>query len=55
MLAAYLIWKLLKKTKIVSLSDIPLEEAFAQAEEIPDDEPPVKKRGRAHWVSWIWD
>ncbi|KAJ3578101.1 hypothetical protein NPX13_g2463 [Xylaria arbuscula] len=54
-LAAYLIWKLLKKTKIVSLSDIPLEEAFAQAAEVPDDEPPFKKSSKAHWISWIWD
>ncbi|KAI1362086.1 amino acid permease/ SLC12A domain-containing protein [Xylaria arbuscula] len=54
-LAAYLIWKLLKKTKIVSLSDIPLEEAFAQAAEVPDDEPPFKKSSKAHWIGWIWD
>ncbi|KAL7930116.1 amino acid permease domain-containing protein [Trichoderma chlorosporum] len=31
-LAAYLIWKYLKKTKIVALKEIPLEEALMQAE-----------------------
>lgn len=32
MLTAYLIWKFYKKTKIVSLKEIPLEEALMQAE-----------------------
>ncbi|KAJ8123956.1 hypothetical protein O1611_g9474 [Lasiodiplodia mahajangana] len=54
-LAAYLIWKLWKKTKIVSLSEIPLEEAFRQAEQVPDDEPPMKKNSMLRFVSWIWD
>lgn len=31
MLAAYLIWKVCKKTRIVSLKEIPLEEALRQA------------------------
>ena len=31
-LAAYLIWKYVKKTKIVALKEIPLEEALLQAE-----------------------
>ncbi|KAF4435727.1 hypothetical protein F53441_13431 [Fusarium austroafricanum] len=31
--AAYLIWKFVKKTKIVSLSEIPLQEAFKKSEE----------------------
>ncbi|KAI1151250.1 amino acid permease/ SLC12A domain-containing protein [Nemania diffusa] len=54
-LAAYLIWKFWKKTKIVSLSKIPLEEAFRQAEQVPDDEPPVKKNNKLRFVTWIWD
>ncbi|KAI3325142.1 amino acid permease/ SLC12A domain-containing protein [Xylariaceae sp. AK1471] len=55
-LTAYLIWKLWKKTKLISLSDIPLEEAFKQAEQVPDDEPPVKqKSGWVRLISWIWD
>lgn len=32
-IAAYLIWKFVKKTKIVSLSDIPLHDAFKKSEE----------------------
>ena len=31
--AAYLIWKFVKKTKIVSLAEIPLHEAFKKSEE----------------------
>jgi amino acid transporter len=57
-LSAYLIWKIWKKTKIVSLSDIPLKDAFKQAEEaeqVSDDEFPVKKRSIVRLVSWIWD
>ncbi|KAI8945908.1 amino acid permease/ SLC12A domain-containing protein [Xylaria longipes] len=54
-LSAYLIWKLWKKTKIVSLSEISLDEAFKQAEQAPDDEPPVKKGTWIRLVSWIWD
>ncbi|KAI8626305.1 amino acid permease/ SLC12A domain-containing protein [Xylariaceae sp. FL1651] len=54
-LSAYLIWKLVKKTKIVSLSTIPLREAFKQAEQVLDDEPLVKKRGWIRLISWIWD
>ncbi|TRX93258.1 hypothetical protein FHL15_005837 [Xylaria flabelliformis] len=54
-LSAYLIWKLWKKTKIVSLSDIPLKEAFKQAEQVSDDEPPVKSGTWLRLVSWIWD
>ncbi|KAI0443517.1 amino acid permease/ SLC12A domain-containing protein [Xylaria telfairii] len=54
-LSAYLIWKFWKKTKIVSLSNIPLDEAFKQAEQVVDDEPPTKKRTWVRLVSWIWD
>jgi amino acid transporter len=55
-LTAYLIWKLWKKTEVVPLSAIPLEEAFRQAGQVPDDEPPVKpKRGWVRLISWIWD
>ncbi len=32
---AYLAWKLYKKTNVVSLESIPLEQAFRQAEENP--------------------
>ncbi|KAI0205279.1 amino acid permease/ SLC12A domain-containing protein [Astrocystis sublimbata] len=54
-LLAYFIWKYWKKTKIVSLADIPLDDAFKQAGQIEDDEPPVKKGTWVRLVSWIWD
>jgi amino acid permease len=54
-LAAYLIWRYWKGTKIVSLSEIPLEEAFRQAEQAQDDEYPVKSRRGLRFISWIWD
>ncbi|KAI1736602.1 amino acid permease/ SLC12A domain-containing protein [Xylaria scruposa] len=54
-LSAYLIWKLWKKTKIISLSDIPLSEAFKQAGQVSDDEPPAKRGTWIRLVSWIWD
>ncbi|KAI0010469.1 proline-specific permease [Xylariaceae sp. FL0662B] len=53
-LSAYLIWKFIKKTKVVSLHSIPLDEAFGQADEILG-EPPAKKKGWVRLVSWIWD
>ena len=54
MLFAYLIWKFVKKTKIVPLSAIALDEAFAQADTTPD-EPEVKSVGWIRVLSWIWD
>ncbi|KAI1433343.1 amino acid permease/ SLC12A domain-containing protein [Xylaria sp. CBS 124048] len=59
--SAFLIWKHWKKTRIISLSEIPLEEAFKhaeqaqQAEQAMHFEPPVKRRGIVRWTSWIWD
>ena len=53
-LCAYLIWKYVKKTKIVSLHAMALDEAFAQADNTPD-EPEVKKPGWVRGISWIWD
>ncbi|EPQ25944.1 uncharacterized protein PFL1_06399 [Pseudozyma flocculosa PF-1] len=53
-LAAYLVWKLFKKTKITSLPDIPLHAAFRQAEEFPD-EPEPRTKGWIRCISWIWD
>ncbi|KAK4460876.1 amino acid permease-domain-containing protein [Cladorrhinum samala] len=54
-LTAYLFWKYFRKTKVVSLDDIPLEGAFQQAEYFVDDEPEVKKKGWIRAISWIWD
>ncbi|KAI1077826.1 amino acid permease/ SLC12A domain-containing protein [Whalleya microplaca] len=53
-LSAYLIWKFIKKTQVVSLSSIPLDEAFEQAER-PYDEPPTKQKGWIRLFTWIWD
>ncbi|KAK3985151.1 amino acid permease-domain-containing protein [Cladorrhinum sp. PSN332] len=54
-LIAYLFWKYFRKTKIVSLDDIPLEDAFQQAEDFIDDGPEGKKKGWIRAISWIWD
>ncbi|KAF6824251.1 amino acid transporter [Colletotrichum plurivorum] len=53
-LGAYLIWKFAKKTKVVTLDNIPLHEAFEQADAYPE-EPEVKKTGPIRFVSWIWE
>ncbi|KAF6806160.1 amino acid transporter [Colletotrichum sojae] len=53
-LGAFLIWKFVKKTKVVSLDNIPLHEAFEQADAYPE-EPEVKKTGPIRFVSWIWE
>lgn len=53
-LFAYLIWKFTKKTKIVSLKSIPLDNAIEQADQYPD-EPEEKYAGAMKFVSWIWD
>jgi yeast amino acid transporter len=53
-LFAYLIWKFTKKTKIVPLKSIPLDDAIEQADQYPD-EPEEKNTGPIRFVSWIWD
>lgn len=55
-LVAYLAWKFYKKTKVVSLDDIPLDMAFEQAEDAIFEEPEEgKTKGWLRSVSWIWD
>ncbi|KAI1330120.1 amino acid permease/ SLC12A domain-containing protein [Xylariaceae sp. FL0255] len=54
-LGAYLLWKFFKKTKILALADIPLQEAFKLAESSIEDESPVKNKGWIRLVSWLWD
>ncbi|GKT54104.1 dicarboxylic amino acid permease [Colletotrichum tofieldiae] len=51
---AFLTWKFVKKTKAVSLENIPLHDAFEQADSYPE-EPEVKKTGPIRFVSWIWE
>ncbi|KAI1382835.1 dicarboxylic amino acid permease [Hypoxylon trugodes] len=53
-LAAYFIWKLVKRTQIPSLKSIPLDEAFMQMAEYPD-EPEEKSKGWIRILSWMWD
>ncbi|KAK0726373.1 amino acid permease-domain-containing protein [Apiosordaria backusii] len=59
-LTAYFLWKLLRKTSIVPLDQIPLEEAFEHAEEnlaIQNQsfQPTKKTKSWTRFVSWIWD
>ncbi|KAK4212688.1 proline-specific permease [Rhypophila decipiens] len=51
---AYLSWKYYKRTKIVSLDEIALGDAFEQASLYPD-EPEPKQKGWVRFISWIWD
>lgn len=53
-LAAYSIWKVLKRTKIQSLKSIPLDDAFQQVDDYPD-EPEGKSEGWLRVISWMWD
>lgn len=52
-LTAYLVWKFVKKTKVVPLRDIPLKAALDQADQQPE-EPEPKQNGWLSIVSWIW-
>ncbi|KAH6845859.1 amino acid permease-domain-containing protein [Chaetomium sp. MPI-CAGE-AT-0009] len=54
-LTAYVFWKVFRKTKIVSLDEIPLEDAFARADEYFPEQTVDKKRGWVKAISWIWD
>ncbi|KAH9908904.1 amino acid permease-domain-containing protein [Xylariomycetidae sp. FL2044] len=69
-LSAYSMWKYIKKTRVVSLENLPLKAAFEQAErsiDNSDDEeydeedgllPTTKKKPQRVWlkaVSWMWD
>ncbi|EFX02102.1 amino acid permease [Grosmannia clavigera kw1407] len=53
-LLAFSIWKILKKTKMVSLDAIPLLEALDQSDQYPN-EPLTKRKGIVRLVSWLWD
>ncbi|EGY15208.1 hypothetical protein VD0002_g5630 [Verticillium dahliae] len=51
---AYLLWKVLKKTRFVSLDSVPLDSAFEQVDLNPE-EPEVEEKGWIRAVSWIWN
>ncbi|KAK7921335.1 hypothetical protein PG985_009357 [Apiospora marii] len=53
-LGAYLIWKFVKKTKVVSLDSTPLLAALDQVDLYPDM-PEPKQTGWLRTVSWIWN
>ncbi len=53
-LLAYVGSKLSKRTKVVSLESIALQQAFQQAEESPE-EPEERQGGWLRAVSWLWD
>ncbi|KAK6428993.1 hypothetical protein LTR95_014862, partial [Oleoguttula sp. CCFEE 5521] len=50
---AYPLWKFIKRTKIVSLADLPLMEAFERAAQ--DQEPEKVVPGWRKWVGFLWD
>ena len=52
-LTAYLLWKLIKKTKIVALADIPLREAIERARGDPGVEKKVPRWRKV--VGFLWD
>lgn len=51
--AAYIFWKVFKKTKIVALADIPLQEALARAEQDPAFEERVPQWRKV--LGFLWD
>lgn len=51
--AAYLIWKVYKKTKIVSLADIDLREAIERANQDPGVEEKLPRWRKI--VGFLWD
>ena len=55
MLTAYFFWKVFRKTKIVSLAEIPLEDALARVDEYYPEQTLDKERGWVKAISWIWD
>lgn len=52
-IAAYIFWKVFKKTKIVALADIPLQEALARAEQDPAVEQRVPRWRKV--LGFLWD
>ena len=53
-LAAYLLWKFIKKTKFVKLSEIPLKEALDDIDRNPEPIDPASK-GWMRYVGFLWD
>jgi amino acid transporter len=53
-ITAYLIWKFVKKTRIVSLKEIPLQEALEEIRINPED-PEPENTGWRKFVTFLWD
>lgn len=53
-LTAFLLWKFIKKTKIVPLSEIPLREALADVDRYPEMPEPEAK-GWKKALNILWD
>lgn len=53
-LAAFVLWKVFKKTKFVKLEDVPLKEALEEIERKPEEPEPAKK-GWQKVVGILWD
>lgn len=53
-LTAFTLWKLIKRTKFVKLSEIPLKEALEEIERNPE---PIEPRSKGTWkfVGFLWD
>jgi yeast amino acid transporter len=53
-ITAYLIWKFVKRTRIVSLKEIPLQEALEEIRIHPED-PEPENTGWRKFVTFLWD
>ncbi|CAK7237946.1 hypothetical protein SBRCBS47491_010216 [Sporothrix bragantina] len=53
-LIAFVFWKFYKRTKVVSLENVSLEEALEQVSHY-EEEPETKSSKWLAWISWIWD
>ncbi len=52
-LAAFLLWKVIKKTKWVKLEEIPLNEALERAAQDPGEDKPVPRWRQ--FAGFLWD
>ena len=52
--AAFLLWKFFKKTRFISLSEIPLREVLDDIKKNPEPAEPTKK-APYKYLAWMWD
>lgn len=53
-IAAFLLWKFIKKTKFVNLADIPIREALDEVIRYPEPAE-LKKEGLKRVLGFLWD